>query len=1846
MIGADVWLSRSHELIAGLADAGLPTGTGEHLKVLRLLQLLEERGESPATLDETVRYIAPVICSRSDQIDALRGVLASHLFADDIGSTNKRVVARNGIRSLGVEWAILVAVAFAFSVVGVLINFIAPMTYFYLLQGVELIRKVGWESRTNTASPELASGITPLNIATTLLTVFAIFLIWRRVRAAVRHGPVSRDGRPKHVSIAGPEDDTDNPQLLRAARLLNRPQHRPTKTLDVPATVRATAEAGGRFSPTSLIRRIPANWMLLVERGGPQDPMPEFGERLSLVLARSGVRHTVYEFRRSPNWVRRKSSRDGARGLNMSLERALGADRPTRVLVLAEAGNVIDKRTGGPARWLTDYDLPTPIVLTPNRTENWGAAEASATRAGILVLPADPDGLTSLAHRVQLDDPGPTSVSSAKEIQFERWQAERFTWLSQTKPEPAARAELLRIIRSLLAPKEFRLLVGVAAFPEVRLDLMSTLDRYLHPVDLASEQRSRLLAIGRLVWLKESFIPDWLREDLMGASSAREMRGLREAWTALLTKIPAPDEQRSTLEIHFAADGLASGARADGLFLDFMRGKYDLPAPLRWGGLAALWRAPDRTELLVAALGVLLVIGALFAEVEVGAYLELALRGWYRFIARAKDLLPWSTAWLISAASLPVVSATVWFGIVLRGNVKPSGFPRHALAATIAGLLTLAAGWLTVGSATDFRLSSAILDFAGPLVLAVSVVLLILRPLRPPKQAVQGLQDLVQTGRGTGLYDLATMLALLWLFCAGVILGTLVPSYTGWSPHAAAWCVALATLGFMRAALISASGAGLQSSSPPPSPIWRDAAVGLVLGQASGAQLAWMLLQNVPAWSLEQQASHFGAWYLALGFMLFGSAVGFSAALRTHGIVNHIGGYALCSIPLLQGIVAATTFALLGPEYQYSPFALLVGLFPSLLAGLIIPFVLARRTADRPGVLVALLVLSLPGFIVFALTFVGYVPSGIFEWIIPLPLVAAVAATWPLIQRLVTNEPSVTNEAGEWRPRPVSTWLWVCAPLVWLTVVQFSAGPVVIDLPSLAVPLSIVLAWRFGLRGFRTAVLIELAAFWYYVPDLFTLALLAPLEIFLPAKSQYGLPPWVATITLDVAATVLFIALLVSRPSLFRRIRATSQLPRWSVVVLILLLCFQAGKSDRQAAQKQTAKIHFEESRPGAQNSTIMKAELRDLIVLVADEPRSSKPPQRRPNNAGFDRPVDRQQGNNNASGPSDALQTDKNIERQNLPDGGNNPNRPVDKIPDAEFNRPVDRLHDNNSGLNEVDSPQTPDADGPAGQGRSESGAINETLSASAERASDLNRPSGPASSFGLKAPLGWSPGTLAVLVLFLLAISGVRKRAYIVVSAVFASGVASGALWLAGVGPMSFSPLSFGAAAGALAAYSVGRYFDRVSLIIPGTERAVPSGLPMPRFKVLDYTVVFGLVLLASLLSIDRFAPMNLSDQTFTDTRAAVFALTMLLSWVVGVRSGTNRSRVALIGAALFTINAMSWLGVLMFTSRAAMLLGPLLPLMVFIVGINCGNALFKPMEAMAVGQSGPLSNSWLASARRWFTPMADYADRVLGLARDRLNSMTSPIQLQESSDPSNTAAVSRGTIAGQAIVAAIAAASSRSSEAIQNETRPVSPNNPCPFLRALVAGGYVDDHVVPVATLARIIARAGGSDSLGTRVNSYVVALIGNGLSPRRLLRTGWYGVELDSLRNGPLDKQGVGSRILDGQANVEEAELDRLASFARQCRDTGGSLELGLRRGDLERYIAANIERTKDRVRWYDSLLMKGEFPALFDLMQKEGHTPYLSVDEVRTLFVERRLPDRISERLKVMRRVEALGRIRS
>ena len=196
------------------------------------------------------------------------------------------------------------------------------------------------------------------------------------------------------------------------------------------------------------------------------------------------------------------------------------------------------------------------------------------------------------------------------------------------------------------------------------------------------------------------------------------------------------------------------------------------------------------------------------------------------------------------------------------------------------------------------------------------------------------------------------------------------------------------------------------------------------------------------------------------------------------------------------------------------------------------------------------------------------------------------------------------------------------------------------------------------------------------------------------------------------------------------------------------------------------------------------------------------------------------------------------------------------------------------------------------------------------------------------------------------------------------------------------------------------------------------------------------------------------------------------------------------------------------------------------------------------------------------------------------------------------------------------------------------PVSPDNPCPFLRALVANGYVGGHTVPLSELCRLIEAASGEHGMKETVvgiKTYLVAVGANGLG--HLIKSATTGAVLDELRNGPLDKHGAGSRILDVSGHVLEDQIDRLATFGKERRDPAGGTERGLSAKEIDTFMAANRKRAGDAAKFYYPLLMKGEWPVLLAIMGKgEGEERYLSVAEVRTLFVERRFPERIVARL--------------
>ena len=200
-------------------------------------------------------------------------------------------------------------------------------------------------------------------------------------------------------------------------------------------------------------------------------------------------------------------------------------------------------------------------------------------------------------------------------------------------------------------------------------------------------------------------------------------------------------------------------------------------------------------------------------------------------------------------------------------------------------------------------------------------------------------------------------------------------------------------------------------------------------------------------------------------------------------------------------------------------------------------------------------------------------------------------------------------------------------------------------------------------------------------------------------------------------------------------------------------------------------------------------------------------------------------------------------------------------------------------------------------------------------------------------------------------------------------------------------------------------------------------------------------------------------------------------------------------------------------------------------------------------------------------------------------------------------------------------------------------VSANNPCPFLRALVAGGYIDGHREPLAHVKEVIAAArGGTPADQRKVGnaSYVIALFANGLWPGDLIGNFTEGLAADELRGGPFDKCGAGSRILDVKGHVVEAQLARLDEFALNKTDASGVVERGLGERELRQMMNANFERAAGARRSIDRQLMEGEWPVLLRVMGKPGVGGlYLSGAELRTLFVQRHLPARVVARLDAM-----------
>ncbi|SEB22693.1 hypothetical protein [Variovorax sp. YR216] len=341
------------------------------------------------------------------------------------------------------------------------------------------------------------------------------------------------------------------PALLRqVSRELRRPRRTSRLELDLPQTIAATVRGGGALAPRYRARSGTPEYLVMIDRRGPQDQLAQVAEDIVAALDRQNVAVHVWRFNgdmSSCHTLRVEGQGRARMHRRMRFDELAVRHAGERLLVFADAAQLIDPLTGGLREGLGA--LPTsfgPTVLfTPQPVPGWGAAEQALNQLGVLVLPlqlsalaSSADWLTSQRAVLTLDPDWPTTYPP-------RLAQHGLVWTTRADAPPALELEgLLFELQLYLGERRFQWLCGCAAFPVPSWPVTLMLaPLFLEPRD---DVVTGAVALASLPWFREGAWPQWMREALLNRLAlskadavAAELRRRLEA--ASLGQPLAPD---------------------------------------------------------------------------------------------------------------------------------------------------------------------------------------------------------------------------------------------------------------------------------------------------------------------------------------------------------------------------------------------------------------------------------------------------------------------------------------------------------------------------------------------------------------------------------------------------------------------------------------------------------------------------------------------------------------------------------------------------------------------------------------------------------------------------------------------------------------------------------------------------------------------------------------------------------------------------------------------------------------------------------------------------------------------------------------------------------------------------------------------------------------------------------------------------------------------------------------------------------------------------------------------------------------------------------------------------------
>jgi uncharacterized caspase-like protein len=381
-------------------------------------------------------------------------------------------------------------------------------------------------------------------------------------------------------------------EIRRAALRASARIPRPSRTLDVTATLRATVRQGGFLSPRWQRKQALTEYLILVRRVTDADL--EYQRVVTLLdeLRAQGVVLTVYPYDIDPRHVHDVLSPSQA---PLPLADVYQRHPHARLVLVTDARELLNPFTLTPWHWTQELlAWKRRAVITPLQSEDWGAVEARIHyELAFSIASTLEGGLHRLCDLLGGTAPTFIRAESSTRITPAFAVSPSSTLVAEDAPAEEEQTALLLDLQLHLGELGFAWL-GVCAFfpamtPQIALYFWRRLVEVSGDVS-AGEFEGTYARLATLPWMRYGYMPEWIRRLVIGSlppesiSLARTLANgvLDEAnLTGALPTPPTPTHaydpggQTVVLPIRIDPTGHHDGLGVDQLTIELLSEAHD-----------------------------------------------------------------------------------------------------------------------------------------------------------------------------------------------------------------------------------------------------------------------------------------------------------------------------------------------------------------------------------------------------------------------------------------------------------------------------------------------------------------------------------------------------------------------------------------------------------------------------------------------------------------------------------------------------------------------------------------------------------------------------------------------------------------------------------------------------------------------------------------------------------------------------------------------------------------------------------------------------------------------------------------------------------------------------------------------------------------------------------------------------------------------------------------------------------------------------------------------------------------------------------------------------------------------